>query len=283
MKRVQTNGSHPILFALPAGLGTIHGMKTLRLITIPISHYCEKARWALEWCNIPYLEERHLQVFHLLHVYRAGKNDTAPVLVTSEGTFGDSTDILKWADAKAPSDLKLYPTDPVLKQEVEKFEDYLDEEFGVVGRLWMYTYMLKNIPLLVNYSKRHGVPWYESKLLPLVFPLFKKVLHRVMGVTATSREDSEKTVNRVFDEVALKVQDGRPFLMGDRFSAADLTFASLSAGVLIPDDYGVVLPSLEELPDGMKEQVQIWRDHPAGQFALKMFREYRRPQANRTV
>ena len=25
-----------------------------RLITIPISHYCEKARWALERAEIPY-------------------------------------------------------------------------------------------------------------------------------------------------------------------------------------------------------------------------------------
>ena len=33
-----------------------------RLITIPISHYCEKARWALEWSQIPYVEEKHLQV-----------------------------------------------------------------------------------------------------------------------------------------------------------------------------------------------------------------------------
>ena len=28
-----------------------------RLITIPISHYCEKARWALERAEIPYREE----------------------------------------------------------------------------------------------------------------------------------------------------------------------------------------------------------------------------------
>ena len=30
----------------------------LRLVTIPISHYCEKARWALERAGIRYREER---------------------------------------------------------------------------------------------------------------------------------------------------------------------------------------------------------------------------------
>lgn len=28
-----------------------------RLLTIPISHYCEKARWALEHAGIPYRED----------------------------------------------------------------------------------------------------------------------------------------------------------------------------------------------------------------------------------
>ena len=30
------------------------------LITIPISHFCEKARWALERAGLPYREERHV-------------------------------------------------------------------------------------------------------------------------------------------------------------------------------------------------------------------------------
>ena len=35
------------------------------LITIPPSHYCEKARWALDYARIPYREERHPPLFHL--------------------------------------------------------------------------------------------------------------------------------------------------------------------------------------------------------------------------
>ena len=56
-----------------------------RLITIPISHYCEKARWALERAEIPYREEPHLQAIHWAHVWRAGRGRTAPVLVTEDG------------------------------------------------------------------------------------------------------------------------------------------------------------------------------------------------------
>ena len=35
-----------------------------RLITIPVSHYCEKTRWALKRLQIPFVEERHMPPFH---------------------------------------------------------------------------------------------------------------------------------------------------------------------------------------------------------------------------
>ena len=42
------------------------------LITIPISHFCEKARWALDRSGLSYVERPHLQVFHWAAVRRAG-------------------------------------------------------------------------------------------------------------------------------------------------------------------------------------------------------------------
>src|SRR5438270_7830337 len=59
--------------------------EALRLITIPISHYCEKVRWALERAGMAYREERHVQGVHRLAARRAGGGITVPVLVTPEG------------------------------------------------------------------------------------------------------------------------------------------------------------------------------------------------------
>ena len=250
-------------------------MTAHRLITIPISHYCEKARWALEWAGIPYTEEGHLQGFHIRHVYRAAKSDSVPVLVTQEGTFGDSTRILKWADSKAPSDHKLYPSDPELRQEVDALEDKFDEKLGVAGRLWMYTYMLDQMPLLLKYTKLYRVPRLEKILMPILFPLIQGKIRSWLRLTPRSREETRLLVDRIFDRTAERLSDGRTYLTGNHFTAADLTFAALSAAVLLPDDYGVSLPRLEELPVEMAEQIRKWRKHPAGQFALKIYRDCR--------
>ncbi len=66
---------------------------TPRLITIPFSHYCDKARWALEVCGVAYIEDGHLPLFHYAATFRAGGGRTVPVLVTDDGVLRDSTDI----------------------------------------------------------------------------------------------------------------------------------------------------------------------------------------------
>ncbi len=83
----------------------------LRLITIPISHYCEKARWALTRAGLPYREERHVQGIHRLAARRAGGGVTVPVLVTPEGAIGESALILQWVDAHTPPERRLLPSD----------------------------------------------------------------------------------------------------------------------------------------------------------------------------
>ena len=54
------------------------------LITIPISHYCEKARWGLDRAGVGYREQAHLQLIHWLAVRRAGGGTTVPVLVCGD-------------------------------------------------------------------------------------------------------------------------------------------------------------------------------------------------------
>src|SRR5688572_12127115 len=74
------------------------GNRMNRLITFRPSHYCEKARWALDRAGIPYREESHVPVFSWLATFRAGARRTVPALVTTGRVIPDSTDILRWVD-----------------------------------------------------------------------------------------------------------------------------------------------------------------------------------------
>jgi glutathione S-transferase len=88
--------------------------------------------------------------------------------------------------------------------------------------------------------------------------------------------DDEAAVFGELDHVAELLSDGRPYLCGERFGAADLTFAALSASVIVPPVYGVPLPQPDVLSPGMAALVQRAREHPAGRYALALFAEHRR-------
>jgi glutathione S-transferase len=74
--------------------------------------------------------------------------------------------------------------------------------------------------------------------------------------------------------------DGRRYLVGDRFSAADLTFAALAGPMVVPAEYTVALPQPgHAMPHELLRIVERAREHPAGRHALRMFREHRRELA----
>jgi glutathione S-transferase len=245
------------------------------LITIPISHYCEKARWALDWAGIAYTERPHLQVIHWVPVKRAGGGKTAPVLVLDDRVLADSADILEHASALAPAGRELFPNDPAAAAETRALLRDFDARLGPEGRRWMYFNLRGRRDIAIAYACA-GVPAWERRGLPLAYPFVARIIDRYLGITPASAEQSEAEVRAVFDGVAEQLGDGRPYLCGERFSAADLTFASLAASVLMPPEYGVPLPQPDELPAPMSTKVRELRAHPAGAFALKMFSEERR-------
>jgi glutathione S-transferase len=245
------------------------------LITIPISHYCEKARWALDRVGVGYQEQAHLQLIHWIAVRRAGGGRTAPVLVCGDRVLADSADIVDEADARAPRGQRLYPEDPAAAAEVRALERDFDANLGPHGRRWMYNEMRGRRDLAVAYACT-GVPSWERWALPLAYPLVARVIDRYLDITPATAAESMARVRVTFDAVAERLSDDRPYLCGDRFTAADLTFAALGASVLMPPKYGVPLPQLEELPVAMAAVVREFRAHPAGAHALAMFRDERR-------
>ncbi|HEX6390664.1 MAG TPA: glutathione S-transferase C-terminal domain-containing protein [Solirubrobacteraceae bacterium] len=92
-------------------------------------------------------------------------------------------------------------------------------------------------------------------------------------------EQDRPRVLAAFDGIAERLQDGRPYLFGERFTAADLTFSALAAAAVVPPGYGTPLPQLDLLPEPVARDVRAFREHPAGAFALRMYERHRRAAA----
>jgi glutathione S-transferase len=239
------------------------------LVTIPISHYCEKARWALDRAGVAYVEQAHVQAIHRFATRRAGGGLTAPVLMCADGAIADSTDILAWADAQSTPLRAIYPKSPD-RATVSRLEGYFDTCLGPQSRCWLYQQLRGRRDLALDYGCA-GVPAWERMTLRLGYPALIAIVAHVLDVTPTTGLRSEHEVRAVFDTVGKYLSDGRRYICGEEFTAADLTFSALAAPMLMPVGYGVQLPQPDELPPYTAEVVRELRAHPAGRHALAMF------------
>lgn len=247
--------------------------KPFRLITISISHYCEKARWALDKLKLPYVEEPHMPPFHLLATKRLGGRLT-PILVAEDKIICDSTDILKYLDSLVPGDKKLFPQNPELRQQVENLEELFDEQLGIAARLWGYSHTINRRDIIKN-AWCNSVPFVEKISFPIVFPVMNPIARKKFAITDNSSKEAYEQIQEVFSTVDNFLSDGRKYLIGDNFSAADLTFAALSAPIIAPPEHPKRRGDIDDLPKQMIEEIKQMRLTKAGQLALRIYAEER--------
>lgn len=102
----------------------------IQLYQFPISHYCEKVRWALDFKGVEYQTINLLPGFHIKKIKQANPKSSVPVLIDGEETLQNSADIITYLDTKYPQNT-LTPVNSEEKQQALDWERYLDENLGV--------------------------------------------------------------------------------------------------------------------------------------------------------
>jgi glutathione S-transferase len=187
--------------------------------------------------------------------------------------LADSSNILRYIDA-ARGGGHLYPKDEALRQEVEDLEKCFDRDLGPHTRRWVYCHLLPERQVLVQVW-RDGAPRVEALLIPFVMPIARRLLRRGYKITQDGAARSLDRLKSVFESVEARLATGGPYLVGEAFTAADLTFSSLAAPVLLPSECRAALPALERVSSEMRDQIELLRETDAGQFALGLYRRER--------
>ena len=254
----------------PAASAVVRGrsMPKLRLVTIGPSHYCEKARWALDRAGIGYVEEAHVPMVHWLFTLPRTRTRTVPVLLTPHGHLTDSTDILRFVDRGLAEPARLYPGDDSVARDVAALEDELDLELGTTARRLVYCHLVHEPSLFVEVmSQGLGAP--ERALLRAAHPVMRRALARAFNVSPRAAARMRERLDAQLATHATRLADGRRYLLGDRFTAADLTLVSLLQPVML---YG---RSLDGLPASIVELVSHYRATDVGAWATRVRDEQR--------
>ncbi len=237
------------------------------LVTIPPSHYCDKARWALDRAGVAYREEGHVPIVHYAFVYPRTRTRTVPVLVRDgERPLVESNEILRWADATLPEPRRLFPEDPTLSREVERWVEVFDQRLGTAVRRHIYCFIALDRRAFVEIFTP-GLGEIERTFLAVGQAGLRAMLRRAFRVSPRAAERTRADILEVFSEVDALLADGRRHLLGDRFTAADLTFAALAGPLLSPP------PVKTEMPAGLAETVRLLAGTAAGAFGLRLLSE----------
>lgn len=230
--------------------------KEISLITFGLSHFCEKARWALDWHGIDYEEVGWPPGLHQILAKRCGAKYTSlPIVREGNKVVQGSDAIIDWADERAKDKSRR------LTQEGSvEIEERADEIIGPHVRRLFYAETLPQFPhyakhpLFLNTNPTHRF------LGDLMWPVTRRVMMRMYDVTPTAASESRSILEAELDWLDEKLSDGRPYLAGNEFSRADVTVASLLAPFARPAE----MPVYHEmsLTDDLKADCKRWHDRP---------------------
>jgi len=245
-------------------------MATPELWHIPLSHFSEKVRWALDWKGLAH-RRRVLGPDYLIKAWRATGRGTLPILFLDGRAIGDSTHIIAALEERHPEP-PLYPADTAARQRALALEDELDEKLGPALRASLVTPLFRQDPDVALRMLTTGMPdaaYRRLSRLVRIFPAFYRFRHRIRDA---SLDADRATVEASLDRIEAE-RRGRAYLVGDAFTVADLTAAALLSPLLQPPE--IQYPLRVELPAYLKDYRASILEHPAAKWAAEIYRLHR--------
>src|SRR5688572_9088132 len=188
------------------------------------SHYSEKARWALDFKGVPYTPRHLLPGFHLRTTRKLAPRSSVPILKADDAVIQGSTQIIDYLEQTFP-DRSLTPPDPQDANSALQWEAYLDEEIGVTLRLWFYQHALPDRERALRFLCADA-PWLQRSLFALSFAAIRPKMTALMNISAENASEAERRFMLAFERLDEALERG-PFLVGNRFSRADLSACAL--------------------------------------------------------
>jgi glutathione S-transferase len=238
---------------------------------IEISHFSEKARWALAYKGVEHRRRAPLPGAHIpvaLWLTR-GEHKTFPILSLDGRNIGDSSAIIEALERRFP-DPPLYPADPEQRRRALELEELFDEEVGPYVRHLAFHEMRED-PERLGTIAEETAPALPGAVTAAYARAYTSLRWK-SGDSEAAEVDRAK-IAAAFDRIEAELGSG-DYLVGEAFSVADLAAASLLFPVVAPDEG----PSGEEgLSKGMRRFREPLAERAGFKWVNEMFARHRKP------
>jgi glutathione S-transferase len=245
--------------------------RMLQLYTFTISHFSEKARWALDHEGITYREKVLVPGPHQLVTRRYGKRTSVPLLEHDGRYVQGSSEILDYL-ADMLGGKRLTSKDGAQREQALALEQRMNRAFGLGVQRILYSEMVKHRAALTELWAAGG-PFWARPFFSVAYPVVVSAVQRMYRTTDRAAVDAAKQLFlTTFDELDATLERQR-YLGGDAPDRTDITAAALLAPVCAPPEHIVKWPAVPAELLGFQEQL---RGRPTWNHVLRMYREHRR-------
>jgi glutathione S-transferase len=201
---------------------------------LKVSNYNEKARWALDYKQVPHARRAVIPGRHRAIARELAGGNTFPVLSLDGRAIGDSTQIIEVLERRYPEP-PLYPADPIDRRRALELEDYFDEQLGPHARLLFLHHTLPDPKLMLRAfaPDLHGRRYALARVM---FPAVRRRLQAQFNIDANSVALANEKLVAAGARFRAELQPSG-YLVGRGFSVADLTLAALIAPLVAPPEF----------------------------------------------
>jgi glutathione S-transferase len=243
---------------------------TPTLLHFQISHYNEKVRWALDHKRWPHRRVALCPGFHVVRVRRLTGQNKLPVLILDGRPLVESSAILQEIERRRP-DPPLYPADPVERQRALGIERFFDDDVAPdLRRLFWAAYI--HHPAECARMTTMGFGALTRVSFRTLFPIIRPVFSPSIGLRREQLGRARARLGEYFDRIEKEIGPSG-YLVGDRFSIADLAVASIMTAILRPPESPYPIP--EPWPPELVELRQSVSHRDGCRWVMEMYAKHR--------
>lgn len=240
------------------------------LYVFAISHFCEKARWALDALGVDY-DLRHVAPGEHIEIAKklGAPRSSVPYLSLDGRVIQGSADIISWAESVSSTESSLTPD----LEACEQIEKRIDDIAGVHVRRFYYSEALVEHPSMVRPIFTRDLPLTKKLMISLAWGKICKIMIARMDLGLQQGEESKNIVDGELNWVDELLADGRSYLVGDSFSRADIAVASILAPLALPSAHPVYCRL--EHPPRMAQELSNWENRPSLKWVHNVYAKHR--------
>lgn len=201
------------------------------LYQFPLSHYCEKARWILDYKELDYVAHNLVPGLHRSFVNRKTKaqSHTLPLLNDQQHWVADSTKIALYLDEQYP-EKKVIRSHYAMKSTIYEINQ-IASELGEYVRRWTLAHIILNHPESLDIIV--GERGYLKKFERYSKPFIKSLLQKNYQLNEDSLKEAYEHIIRLTNQLNQYAERKvGTYLIGDRLSLADISVCSMLAPLL---------------------------------------------------